>query len=57
MEITARSDIGSDLKAPAETCEGGSTPGYALINAVRPGDVIVHYHSTAEEIVGASGCV
>lgn len=54
MEITTRSDIGSDLKAPAEPRGGGSTPGYALINAVHPGDVIVHYHSTSEEIVGAS---
>lgn len=54
MEITRRDDMGADLKAPSAARGGGVTPGYALVAVVRPGDVIVHYDSRDEEIIGAS---
>ena len=54
MEITRRDDVGVDLKAPLSARGGVDTPGYALVNAVKAGDVIIHYDSAAEEIVGVS---
>lgn len=33
---------------------GASTPGYALVKAVKPGDIVVHYYSKEEQIVGVS---
>lgn len=54
MEITNRSDMGTDLKAPRTARHGALTPGYSLIEAVRLGDLVVHYSSTAEAIVGVS---
>ena len=54
MEITRRRDIGADLHAP-KLGRGGSVPGgYALVPMVRPGNVIVHYDSRAEALVGVS---
>ena len=54
MEITRRDDIGTDLKAPSAARGGVPTPGYALVSVVRPGDVVVHYDSRQEAIVGVS---
>lgn len=54
MEITRREDIGADLKAPMAARGGVDTPGYTLVSAVQGGDVIVHYDSAAEVIVGVS---
>ena len=54
MEITRRDDVGADLKAPSAARGGVSTPGYALVAVVRPGDVVVHYDSRDEEVVGVS---
>ena len=41
MEITRRPDIGGDLKAPIEARGGRSTAGYALLESVVAGDLIV----------------
>jgi hypothetical protein len=54
MEITRRDDIGADLKAPAAARGGVATASYTLVPLVRPGDVVVHYDSRQEAIVGAS---
>ena len=54
MEITRRDDIGTDLKIPAVARGGVPTSGYALVSEVRPGDVVVHYDSRQEVIVGVS---
>jgi hypothetical protein len=54
MEITTRTDIGSYLKAPKAARGGQATPGSALVDLVKPGDVVVHYSSTAEAILGTS---
>jgi hypothetical protein len=54
MEITRRDDIGADLKAPAAARGGVVTASYALVPLVQPGDVVVHYDSRQEAIVGVS---
>jgi hypothetical protein len=54
MEITRREDIGSDLNAPLTARGGVETPGYALVSAVDAGSIVVHYDSSAEQIVGVS---
>lgn len=54
MEITRREDIGADLNAPATARGGVATASYALVPLVRPGDVVVHYNSRREAIVGVS---
>ncbi len=55
LEITTPSDIGADLKAPLEARGGMPTPGYALVSMVRVGDVVAHYSSSREAIVGWRG--
>jgi hypothetical protein len=55
MEITSRSDVGADLKTPSAARGGVATASYALLPLVRPGDVVVHYDSRQEAIVGVSG--
>lgn len=54
MEITRRDDIGSDVKAPIAARGGVSTPGYALVSAVQANNLVIHYDSAAEQIVGVS---
>ena len=54
MEITRRDDIGADLKAPSAARGGVTTASYALVPLVQPGDVVVHYDSRQEAIVGVS---
>jgi Domain of unknown function (DUF3883) len=54
MEITRRDDIGADLKAPSAARGGVVTASYVLVPLVRPGDVVVHYDSRQEAIVGVS---
>jgi hypothetical protein len=54
MEITRRDDIGADLKAPSAARGGVVTASYVLVPLVQPGDVVVHYDSRQEAIVGVS---
>lgn len=54
MEVTRRTDIGGDLEAPLSARGGSATASYVLVPTVRPGDLIVHYDSSAEAIVGVS---
>jgi Domain of unknown function (DUF3883)/EVE domain len=54
MEITRRDDIGADLKAPSAARGGVATASYDLVRLVQPGDVVVHYDSHKEAIVGVS---
>ena len=54
MEITRRGDIGTDLKAPSAARGGVAKASYALMPLVQPGDVVVHYDSREEAIVGVS---
>lgn len=54
MEITRRDDIGTDLQAPITARGGVTTASYSLVPLVRPGDVVIHYDSRQESIVGIS---
>jgi hypothetical protein len=54
MEITRRDDIGADLKAPSVARGGVVTASYALVPLVQPGDIVVHYDSRQEAVVGVS---
>jgi Protein NO VEIN, C-terminal/EVE domain len=54
MEITRRDDIGTDLKAPSAARGGVATASHDLVRLVQPGDVVVHYDSHREAIVGIS---
>ena len=54
MEITRRDDIGTDLKAPSAARGGVATASYVLVPLVQPGNVVVHYDSRQEAIVGVS---
>ncbi|MBF9132622.1 DUF3883 domain-containing protein [Plantactinospora sp. S1510] len=44
MEITNRVDLGADLHAPQVNDKGGEEWSYALVAAVRPGDIVLHWH-------------
>jgi len=48
VEITDRPDLGEDLHTPTRTTAGGSTPGYELINFIKPGDVVFHWQNGRE---------
>jgi Domain of unknown function (DUF3883) len=54
MEITQRDDIGCDLNAPLVARGGVETSGYALLSAVKAGNIVVHYDSATAQIVGVS---
>ena len=52
MEITDRSDLGVDLKAPQRDDSGAEKWTYALVREVSPGDVVLHWSTPARAIVG-----
>jgi hypothetical protein len=54
VEITRRTVLGEDLRAPLIGREGVRTPGYTMVSQMRPGNIVVHYKSDDEEIVGVS---
>jgi hypothetical protein len=54
MEITGREDLGVDLKAPQFNESGREYWSYDLIQHVRPGDRVLHYHTPAKAIVASS---
>ena len=54
LEVTGRSDLGANLKAP-QTNEGGvEFWGYSLLKEVRPSDVVFHYDASARAVVASS---
>jgi hypothetical protein len=46
MEITNRDDLGADLHAPQVDDAGREYWSYVLVTAVRPGDIILHWHKS-----------
>lgn len=46
MEITNRSDLGVDLKAPQTDPGGRESWSYTLVTYVRPGDRVLHWHAS-----------
>jgi hypothetical protein len=57
LEVTRRSDIGANLKAPQAAENGQSHWSYSLIKELRPGDVVFHYDGNAQQIVASSRVV
>jgi len=57
VEITAREDIGADLHAPAANEKAGSFWSYDLVRAPLPGDLVYHYDSRKQAIIGYSQIV
>ena len=53
-EVTDRTDVGSDLKAPQENEAGQNYWSYSLIKEVLPGDIVFHYSTRNRTFVGAS---
>ncbi|MEV5898307.1 protein NO VEIN domain-containing protein [Nonomuraea fuscirosea] len=57
MEITNRPDVGSNLIAPRLDGSGSEYWSYSLVTALRPGDIVLHWHkelNTTPSIVGYS---
>jgi Domain of unknown function (DUF3883) len=54
MEITDRADLGANLHAPQTDGSGKDHWSYTLVTAVRPGDVVLHWHKT---LLGRPGIV
>lgn len=46
METTGRSDLGADLHAPQLNGAGKPEWGYSLVAETRPGDVVLHWHTS-----------
>jgi hypothetical protein len=54
LEVTQRTDLGANLKAPQTNEHGTEFWSYSLLNYVRPGDIIFHYERPAQAIVALS---
>lgn len=54
MEITRRDDIGTDLNSPSAARGGVTTASYVLVPLVQPGNIVIHYDSRQEAIIGVS---
>ncbi|SCG77570.1 protein NO VEIN domain-containing protein [Micromonospora inositola] len=54
MEITDRTDLGADLHAPQVDDAGREYWSYALVTAVQPGDIVLHWHKS---LLGTPGVV
>ena len=54
LEVTGRTDIGVNLKAPQANEHGDDFWSYSLLKSVRQGDVIFHYDRNQQAIVARS---
>jgi hypothetical protein len=54
LEVTRRSDIGANLKAPQTNEDGDDFWSYSLIKEVKQGDRVYHYDGNRQEIVARS---
>jgi hypothetical protein len=57
LEITNRSDLGANLKAPQTDEKGKAYWSYSLIKDVGPDDRVLHYHKKQRAIVASSRAV
>jgi hypothetical protein len=55
MEITNRPDVGSNLIAPRLNSSGAEYWSYSLVTAVRPGDIVLHWHKDLNATPGIVG--
>src|ERR1044072_3045158 len=54
LEVTQRTDLGANLKAPQTNEHGSEFWSYSLLNHVQPGDLIFHYARPEQAIVARS---
>lgn len=54
LEVTDRSDVGTNLKAPQRNESGGEFWSYSLVLEVEPGDFVFHYDRPSQRIMGVS---
>jgi hypothetical protein len=54
LEITDRKDLGTDLNSPQYRDDGKEYYGYSLINKIKDGDKIFHYHKEKQAIIAVS---
>lgn len=57
LEVTQRTDLGANLKAPQTNEHGSEFWSYSLLNHVQPGDIIFHYARPEQAIVARSVAV
>ncbi|MDL4817733.1 DUF3883 domain-containing protein [Actinomadura opuntiae] len=55
MEITDRPDLGSNLQALQRNGTGGEFWSYSLVTAIKPGDVVLHWHKSLHGQPGIVG--
>lgn len=55
MEITNRPDFGANVRALQRDGSGRENWSYALVTALRPGDVVLHWHKTLNATPGLVG--
>ena len=54
LEVTDRTDIGANLKAPQAKENGSAFWSYSLVTLVDDGDVVFHYDKRTAAIVASS---
>jgi hypothetical protein len=55
LEITDRSDLGANVQALQRDGSGRENWSYALVTALRPGDVVLHWHKSQRQAPGIVG--
>jgi hypothetical protein len=55
MEITDRDDLGANVQALQRDGSGRENWSYALVTALRPGDIVLHWHKTQRQVPGIVG--
>ena len=54
LEVTDRTDLGANLKAPQTNEKGREFWSYSFLKEVEPGDIVFHYSASARAIVSSS---
>jgi hypothetical protein len=57
LEVTRRSDLGTNLKTPQTAENGCDYWSYSLINYIRPSDSVFHYDGNIQSLVARSVAV
>jgi hypothetical protein len=55
LEITDRDDLGANVQALQRDGSGRENWSYALVTALRPGDIVLHWHKTQRQVPGIVG--
>lgn len=54
LESTDRTDVGANLRAPIADESGAPNWRYTIFRLAKPGDIVLHYHTPSDAIVGFS---